>query len=87
VGDAPVEEILCLADQDNCDLIAIATHDRNLLVQAIQGSVTNEVIRSGQLPVLAVSPHKSETTSGCSVALTNILVPLDGSPPAEAVLP
>ena len=62
-----MEEILRLADQDNCDLITIATHDRDLLVQAIQGSVTNEVIRSGKVAVLAISPHKSETTSGYSV--------------------
>jgi nucleotide-binding universal stress UspA family protein len=87
VGDEAVEEILRLADQDNCDLIALATHDRNLLVQAIQGSVTNEVIRAGQAPVLAVSPDKSEVAAGYDMVLTNILVPLDGSPMAETVLP
>lgn len=87
VGEDTVEEILSLADQNDCDLIAIATRDRNLLVQTIQGSITNEVIRAGQVPVLAVSPDKSETAAGYDVTLSSILVPLDGSPMAEAVLP
>jgi nucleotide-binding universal stress UspA family protein len=87
VGGGPAEEILRLAEQDDCDLIAIVTRDRNLLVQTIQGSVTNEIVRAGQAPVLAVRQDQGETTLHDNTTLTSILVPLNGSPMAEAVLP
>jgi nucleotide-binding universal stress UspA family protein len=87
-GSGPADDILHLASQDNCGLIAMATHDRNLLMQAIQGSVTNQVLREAQVPVLAVAPEKSETTPLEQPAnISKILVPLDGSPFAEAALP
>jgi nucleotide-binding universal stress UspA family protein len=87
VGDRPAEEILQLASEHGCDLIAMATHDRNLLGQAIKGSVTNEVIRASSMSVLAVTPEKAKGASGQPVAISRLLVPLDGSPFAEAVLP
>lgn len=87
VGDGASGEILQVAEQDGCDLIAMATHNRNMLMQAIQGSVTNEIIRSRQVPVLAFSPRQVGPASSDNVRLTNILVPLDGSKLAESVLP
>lgn len=87
VGDNPTREILQYARVKGCDLIAMATRDRNLLSQAIMGSVTNEVLRSAQVPVLAVSPEKNGVSPGQRVELSTILVPLDGSSFAEAVLP
>ena len=86
-GDEPAEEILRLADQQGCDFIAIATRDRNLLSQAIGGSVTNQVVRSARMPVLAIAPEKSDIEPGQRATLSRVLVPLDGSSFAEAVLP
>jgi nucleotide-binding universal stress UspA family protein len=83
----PSEGIIEYADLHNCDLIAMATHDRNLLGQALRGSVTNAVIRSSPVPVIAITPEKQKGHLGQSVALSSMLVPLDGSPFAEAVLP
>jgi nucleotide-binding universal stress UspA family protein len=83
----PSEEIIEYADLHNCDLIAMATHDRNLLGQALRGSVTNAVIRSSPVPVIAITPEKQKGDLGQSVALSSVLVPLDGSPFAESVLP
>jgi nucleotide-binding universal stress UspA family protein len=83
----PSEGIIEYADLHNCDLIAMATHDRNLLGQAFRGSVTNAVIRSSPVPVIAITPEKQKGHLGQSVALSSVLVPLDGSPFAESVLP
>ena len=86
-GDDPAEEILRLADQQGCDFIAMATRDRNLLSQAFRGSVTNEVVRSARVPVLAIAPEKSDIAPGQQAALSRVIVPLDGSSFGEAVLP
>lgn len=60
VGTEPAQEILHRAREQDFDLIAIATHDRNMLGQAIRGSTANEVVRSASAPVLAVTPEKIE---------------------------
>lgn len=83
----PSEGIIEYADLHDCDLIAMATHDRNLLGQALRGSVTNSVIRSSHVPVIAITPEKQDGYQGQSVALSRVLVPLDGSSFAESVLP
>ena len=83
----PSEGIIEYADLHNCDLIAMATHDRNLLGQALRGSVTNAVIRSSPVPVIAITPEKQKGHLGQAVELSSVLVPLDGSPFAESVLP
>jgi nucleotide-binding universal stress UspA family protein len=79
-------EILRQAEERGCDLIAMATHDRNLLGQAIKGSVTNEVARSSNVPVLAIAPE-NRGAGGAEAVISRILVPLDGSPFAESALP
>jgi nucleotide-binding universal stress UspA family protein len=83
----PSEGIIEYADFHSCDLITMATHDRNLLGQAVRGSVTNSVIRSSHVPVLAITPEKQASSPDQPVALSSVLVPLDGSQFAEAVLP
>jgi nucleotide-binding universal stress UspA family protein len=83
----PSEGIIEYADLHNCDLIAMATHDRNWLGQALGGSVTNAVIRSSPVPVIAITPEKQQGHLGQAVELSSVLVPLDGSPFAESVLP
>jgi len=83
----PSEGIIEYADLHNYDLITMATHDRNLLGQALRGSVTNAVIRSSPVPAIAITPEEQKGHLAQSVALSSVLVPLDGSPFAEAVLP
>jgi nucleotide-binding universal stress UspA family protein len=83
----PSEGIIEYADLYNCDLIAMATHDRNLLGQALRGSVTNAVIRSSLVPVIAITPEKQKGHLGQSAELSRMLVPLDGSSFAESILP
>lgn len=81
------EEILRIAENEGCDVIALATHDRNLLGQAIKGSITNEVARSASVPVLAIAPRDDKAAQGQSADISSIIVPLDGTSFSEAVLP
>jgi nucleotide-binding universal stress UspA family protein len=53
IGDVPVaDRILAHAASEKTDLIAMTTHARNALGRLILGSVTDRVVRAGDLPVL-----------------------------------
>ena len=54
-GGAP-REIIRLADEEGCDLIAMATHGASGLDRMVFGSVTDRVIRSSAVPVMVLRP-------------------------------
>ena len=81
------EEIVRVAEREECDLIAMSTRGRGVLARGILGSVTDKVIHSSHLPILAITPEKAEEYWRDGVTMSKILVPLDGSPFAESVLP
>jgi nucleotide-binding universal stress UspA family protein len=66
------------------DLVVMATHGRGGVRRAWLGSVADYLIRHLETPVLLVRPHDGAGAE--PVAARGILVPLDGSPLAEAVL-
>ena len=67
------------------DLVVMTTHGRGGFRRAWLGSVADQLIRSLEVPVLVVRP--SEHGRGAdSVNFGEMLVPLDGSPLAEAIL-
>lgn len=75
-----------IAEEEAADLIAMTTHGRSGLVRWVMGSVADKLLRTSVKPILLV--HAKEETAGAQpVAMKRILVPLDGSPLAEAVLP
>ena len=53
VGD-PAEEIIKAADEINADLLAISTHGRSGISRWAFGSVTEKVLRAGNVPMLTV---------------------------------
>lgn len=53
--DAAAAIVECARDND-IDVIVMATHSRGPLAQALLGSTTSSVIRSGVAPVLVVHP-------------------------------
>jgi nucleotide-binding universal stress UspA family protein len=85
--DKPSQVILQSAAEHGCDLIAMATHERNLLERAFQSSVTYEVIRSASVPILAITPEKQSGSPNQPDTTARLLVLLDGSAFAESVLP
>jgi nucleotide-binding universal stress UspA family protein len=55
----PADEIVREAEVNQCDLIAMSTHGRNLITSSILGSVTSKVIHNSRTPVLAIAPERA----------------------------
>jgi nucleotide-binding universal stress UspA family protein len=84
----PVSDVLQgYARRNDVDLIVISTHARNGLSRLSLGSVTDSLIRHTTIPVLVVKPPSSYLNPQVGKALKRIVVPLDGSPLAEQILP
>jgi nucleotide-binding universal stress UspA family protein len=79
--------ILEIAEQEDCDLIALSTHGRGFLNWVALGSVTYHTLHRSTVPVLAVSPHAEPAGYEIAAQLSRIVVPLDGSALAETALP
>ncbi len=54
------EEIVKYADENQIDLIVIATHGRTGLLHTLLGSVAEKVIRYSKIPVLVITATKDE---------------------------
>ena len=84
----PADEILRVAAEDRCSLIAMSTHGRNVIGRAILGSVTDKVIRTSTVPVLTIAPEKAKAYQAQDgVPLKRVMLPLDGSELAEQAAP
>jgi nucleotide-binding universal stress UspA family protein len=84
VGDAATE-IVRAAQQEGAELIALATHGRSGLQRWVYGSVAEKVLHTTSTPLLLVRP--TDEQGAAPLALTQIVVPLDGSSLAETALP
>lgn len=84
-GD-PDAWIVSAAEKEPDTLIAMSTHGRSGTARLILGSITDKVLHSTNAPVLMLRPE-DEDTSLTEGDLKHVIVPLDGSPLAEQVLP
>jgi nucleotide-binding universal stress UspA family protein len=80
------EAIIEKAAADNGTLIMMATHGRSGLDRFLLGSVAEKVLRGSANPLLLVRAS-DEGKPAAQVAFKKVIVPLDGSPLAESVLP
>jgi nucleotide-binding universal stress UspA family protein len=79
----PVADALAdYVDSSGAMLIVMTTHGRGGLERAWLGSVADELIRVSPAPLLLVRPEPGSVPR----PFRRILVPLDGSPAAEAIL-
>ena len=85
-GGAPDEVIIMKAAVDKGTLITMATHGRSGVKRWLLGSVAEKVLRGSSNPLLLVRGDEEAKTKG-EVTLSQIIVALDGSELAEAVLP
>lgn len=83
VGE-PAEAILEIAARERVSLVAMTTHGRTGVRRWVFGSVAEKVLRSSPVPVLLVRSFPSEGER--EPRFRRILVPLDGTPFAHAVL-
>ena len=83
----PGQQIIARAPEGGFNLIIMGTRGRSGLRRGLLGSVTDQVVRSSPVPVLVMSPLAVERCAQEEHQLHSVVVPLDGSPMAEAVLP
>lgn len=86
VGD-PADQILHVADENTMDAIVMATHGRGGAFHWAFGSVARKVITGATVPTLVVRAKDAPTPVEAPAHIGSILVPLDGSERAEAVIP
>jgi nucleotide-binding universal stress UspA family protein len=85
----PAAAIAKYARQQHADLIVMTSHGRTGLSRAWFGSVADALAHRSPLPVLMVRPGEGaarERIPASEVAFERIVIPLDGSREAEAVL-
>ena len=73
------------AREVGADLVVMTTHGRGGIRRAWLGSVTDQMIRTADVPILVVRAADGKRTTP-PLEVKEILVPLDGSPLAEAAL-
>ena len=78
--------LLSLAEQEHTDLIVMCSRGGNWFKRWIFGSVAQNTIRHSPLPVLALNEHGLASVLENPTRPLRLLVPLDGSSFAEAVL-
>jgi nucleotide-binding universal stress UspA family protein len=76
----PADEILRWARERPADVIAMTTHGYSGLKRAIAGSLAERLLRRARVPLLTTRPDVAPRP------WSRIVVALDGSPRAEAVL-
>lgn len=74
--------ILEMAARLDVAAVVMATHGRGGIARLVAGSVAGRVLRESLRPTLVIRPPVGKTVA----ALRRIIVPLDGSPVAEAAL-
>lgn len=97
MAGGPAEMIVTTAEQQKVDLVVMSSHGRRGVTRWFLGSVTERIAREMARPLLVVrcshNVSVEEVEAGFASALTGrlpeyarVLVPLDGTSPAEAAL-
>lgn len=82
-----VETLLDYARAARCDLMVLTTHGRGALSRLWLGSVADAMVRRSPAPVLLVRPTDSlARPAAAEHPFRRVLIPLDGSPLAEAII-
>jgi nucleotide-binding universal stress UspA family protein len=81
---SPAHEILEAADAEQVDAIVLTTHGGSSTRRRFLGGTTEKLLHSSRVPLL-VLPHVEDKAHHGK--LDRIMVPLDGSQIAEAILP
>lgn len=83
----PAEEILKYAEENEIDIILLATHGASGVRRWAMGSVAYQVLHASKIPVWLVRSGIPEQIVFDKWPRRTILVPLDGSQLAESALP
>ena len=81
----PAALVTDYADEQGVDLVVMGTHGRTGLRRYIIGSVTEQVVRTADVPVLTVRKPEGATVEG-RPDIDRVLVPTDGSDESMAAV-
>ena len=81
------DTLIRMAQDSECDLIAMSTRGRNVLASEVLGSVTYKIIHESLIPVLVIAPERAKLHWDADYGINRVIVPLDGSEFAETALP
>jgi nucleotide-binding universal stress UspA family protein len=84
----PVQHLLAFAETPGIDLIVLCTHGRTGFTRWVLGSVAHVLVHECTRPILVLRQHETPTSLAAmdGTGPFRTLVPLDGSPLAEAAL-
>lgn len=75
------------AEEEKVDLLVMSTHGRGPLARFWLGSVADELLRDVPVPMLLVRPQDGAADLSADPAPKHVLLPLDGEPLAEQIIP
>jgi nucleotide-binding universal stress UspA family protein len=87
VAGHAAEEILRYTQEKGIDLIVMSTHGRTGISRWVLGSTADKVLHVSPVPVLLVRSDAARKGGFEKWTDITLIVPLDGSPRAESVLP
>lgn len=89
LAGTPAEVIARASRRSDVAMIAMATHGRSALERLVLGSVADVLVRTTTVPLLLLRPplDAAPPLTDAERRLHRLLVPLDGSPLAEAAVP
>lgn len=82
-GSNVAAAILEEAARVNGTLVAMTTHGRSGIAEAILGSVAHDVVRTGRNPVLVYRPSGRRAGKPEAVKINTVMLPIDGSGHSE----
>lgn len=87
-GDDPAQEIVRFADRCEPWLVAMSSHGRTGFDRWVRGSVAERVMERCRFPILTANPAGlGNSAEKAQLRFSRILVPVDGSECAMAILP
>lgn len=81
------ETIRAASDKGGADLIVMTTHGRGPAARFWLGSIADQLVRESPVPLLLVHPGKSPPRFNNGPVFRRMLLPLDGTPLAEQIIP
>jgi nucleotide-binding universal stress UspA family protein len=75
------------AEEQGVNLVVMSTHGRGPVARFWLGSVADELMSDASIPILLVRPHDQVNDLRADVVPRHIVLPLDGTPLAEQILP
>ncbi|CAN5773119.1 universal stress protein [soil metagenome] len=85
--DGPVSKVIAsYAAETDIDLIVMTTHGRGGISRAWVGSVADSLVRRVSVPVMLIRPKEQVLDWSRGSDARHVLIPLDGSAMAEAIL-